>query len=57
MISLVDSLGRAREQAEEIEAAEKAFCAVSKSRRHTFPRWQLGNFYLRHNAARRPIAD
>jgi hypothetical protein len=42
--------GRAREQAENYEGAEKAFVrAVSLAPSYTFTRWQLGNFYLRRN--------
>jgi tetratricopeptide (TPR) repeat protein len=41
-------LGHAREQAEEAEAAEKAYLrAVEVAPEYTYPRWQLGNFYLR----------
>ncbi len=43
-------LGRAREQVEDFGAAEKAFVrAVNLAPSYTFPRWQLGNFYLRQN--------
>jgi hypothetical protein len=43
-------LGRAQEQAENIENAEKAFLqAVNLAPNYSFPRWQLGNFYLRQN--------
>jgi len=43
-------LGRAREQAENYEAAEKAYLrAVELSPNYTYPRWQIGNFYLRQN--------
>ena len=43
-------LGRAHEQAENLDAAEKAFVkAVNLAPNYTFPRWQLGNFYLRQN--------
>ncbi len=43
-------LGRAYEQAENIEGAEKAFVkAVNLAPNYTFPHWQLGNFYLRQN--------
>ena len=45
-------LGRAREQAENYEAAEKAYLrAVELSPNYTYPRWQIGNFYLRRNRA------
>ena len=41
-------LGRAREQTEEIEAAEKAYRrAVEIAPNYVYPHWQLGNFYLR----------
>ena len=43
-------LGRAHEQAENIENAEKAFMqAVNLAPNYSFPHWQLGNFYLRQN--------
>jgi hypothetical protein len=43
-------LGRAQEQAENIVNAEKAFLqAVNLAPNYSFPRWQLGNFYLRQN--------
>ncbi len=43
-------LGRDREQADDTEAAEKALRrAVELAPNYTFPRWQLGNFYLRQN--------
>lgn len=43
-------LGRDREQADDTEAAEKALQkAVELAPNYTFPRWQLGNFYLRQN--------
>ncbi len=41
-------LGRAYEQAEKPEAAEQALMrAVELAPAYTFPKWQLGNFYLR----------
>lgn len=41
-------LGRAYEQAERPEQAERAFKrAIELAPTYTFPRWQLGNFYLR----------
>lgn len=44
--------GREREQASAPDAAEKAFQkAVALAPEYTFPRWQLGNFYLRQNRA------
>jgi len=43
-------LGRAHEQAENFDAAEKSLVkAVNLAPSYTFPRWQLGNFYLRQN--------
>lgn len=43
-------LGRAREQAEDYAGAEKAYVrAVEIAPNYTYPRWQLGNFYLRQN--------
>ena len=41
-------LGRAREQAGETAAAEKAYLrAIETAPSYTYPHWQLGNFYLR----------
>jgi tetratricopeptide (TPR) repeat protein len=43
-------LGRAREQAEDITGAEKAFLrAIEVAPNYTYPHWQAGNFYLRQN--------
>lgn len=43
-------LGREREQAQDAKAAEAALQkAVELAPEYTFPRWQLGNFYLRQN--------
>lgn len=43
-------LGRAREQTEEYELAEKAYLrALELSPNYAYPHWQLGNFYLRQN--------
>jgi hypothetical protein len=43
-------LGRAREQVEDYDGAEKAFVqAANLAPDYTFTRWQLGNFYLRRN--------
>jgi Flp pilus assembly protein TadD len=51
-------LGRAREQAENITDAEKAFVkAVNLAPNYTFPRWQLGNFYLRQNRSDEAFAE
>lgn len=41
-------LGRANEQAERYEAAEKALSkAIELAPEYTFPKWQMGNFLLR----------
>lgn len=51
-------LGRAREQAEESAAAEKAFRrAVEIAPSYTYPRWQLGNFFLRQNRSAEAFAE
>jgi tetratricopeptide (TPR) repeat protein len=51
-------LGRAREQAENYEAAEKAYLrAVELSPNYTYPRWQIGNFYLRRNRSEEAFAE
>jgi Flp pilus assembly protein TadD len=51
-------LGRAYEQAENIEDAEKAFVqAVNLAPNYTFPHWQLGNFYLRQNRSDEAFAE
>ena len=43
-------LGRACEQAEKNEEAEKAYLhAIELAPFYTYPHWQLGNFYLRQN--------
>lgn len=43
-------LGRALEQAEEYEAAEKAYLRSTQlAPNYIYPRWQIGNFYLRRN--------
>lgn len=43
-------LGRAREQSEEFDLAERAYLrALELSPNYTYPHWQLGNFYLRQN--------
>ncbi len=45
-------LGRAREQVDDFAGAEKAYVrAVEIAPSYTYPRWQLGNFYLRQNRA------
>jgi len=51
-------LGRARDQADETEAAEKAYLrAVEIAPNYTYPRWQLGNFYLRQNRSEEAFAE
>lgn len=51
-------LGRAREQAQNIPGAEQAFVrAVNLAPNYTFPRWQLGNFYLRQNRGDEAFAE
>lgn len=51
-------LGRAREQAEETAAAEAAYRrAVEIAPSYTYPRWQLGNFYLRQNRSEEAFAE
>ena len=51
-------LGRAREQAEKIDAAEKAFQrAVELAPTYTYPHWQAGNFYLRQNRSEEAFVE
>ncbi|MGI8786615.1 MAG: carbohydrate binding domain-containing protein [Pyrinomonadaceae bacterium] len=51
-------LGRAREQSEEINLAEKAFRrAVELAPNYIYPHWQLGNFYLRQNRSEEAFAE
>lgn len=51
-------LGRAREQADDIAGAESAFLrAVDLAPTYTFPRWQLGNYYLRQGNADRAFEE
>jgi tetratricopeptide (TPR) repeat protein len=51
-------LGRAREQAEDIAAAEKAFLrALEIAPNYTYPHWQAGNFYLRQNRSEEAFAE
>lgn len=51
-------LGRAYEQAEELDRAEIAFKhAVDLAPEYTFPRWQIGNFYLRHDRPEDAFAE
>ncbi len=51
-------LGRAQEQAENYEAAEKALNkAVELAPNYTFPHWQFGNYYLRRNQTDQAFAE
>lgn len=51
-------LGRAREQADEIPQAEAAFLrAVELAPNHTYPQWQIGNFYLRQGEIEKSFAS
>ncbi len=51
-------LGRAREQAEDIASAEKAFLrALEIAPHYTYPHWQAGNFYLRQNRSEEAFAE
>jgi len=51
-------LGRAYEQAEEPEKAERALArAVELAPNYTFPHWQFGNFYLRQNRSNEAFAE
>lgn len=51
-------LGRAREQAEEIQLAEKAYLrALEIAPNYTYPHWQAGNFYLRQNRSEEAFAQ
>jgi tetratricopeptide (TPR) repeat protein len=51
-------LGRAREQAEDFSGAENAFLkAVELAPAYTYPRWQIGNFYLRRGATEKAFAE
>jgi tetratricopeptide (TPR) repeat protein len=51
-------LGRAYEQAERPVEAEKALLrATEVAPEYTFPRWQLGNFYLRQNRTDEAFAE
>ncbi|MEO8649575.1 MAG: carbohydrate binding domain-containing protein [Acidobacteriota bacterium] len=51
-------LGRSLEQAEASERAETAFRrAVELAPSYTFPRWQIGNFYLRQNRTDEAFAE
>lgn len=51
-------LGRAYEQAEQTENAERAFRrAVELAPAYTYPHWQLGNFYLRQDQDEKAFAE
>lgn len=51
-------LGRGYEQVEKFEQAEKAFQqAVKLAPNYGFPRWQLGNFYLRRGRETEALAE
>ncbi len=51
-------LGRAREQAEKIDAAEKAYQrALELAPNYTYLHWQTGNFYLRQNRSEEAFAE
>jgi hypothetical protein len=51
-------LGRAYEQADKMENAEKALLeAVRLAPNYTFPHWQLGNFYLRQGRDTEAFAE
>ena len=51
-------LGRAREQVEDFEGAEKAFLkAVEIAPAYTYPRWQIGNFYLRRGETEKALVE
>lgn len=51
-------LGRGYEQAEKPEMAEQAYLkAIEIAPEYTYPRWQLGNFYLRQNRSEEAFAE
>ncbi len=51
-------LARVREQADEPEAAERAYLrALELAPGYAIPRWQLGNFYLRQNRSDEAFAE
>lgn len=51
-------LGRAYEQGEKAEQAERAYLkAIEVAPAYTYPRWQLGNFYLRQNRSDEAFAE
>lgn len=50
-------VGRAREQAEDMQAAEKAYRRAAEiAPNYVQPHWQLGNFYLRQNRSEEAFA-
>lgn len=51
-------LGRAREQAEDFAGAEQSFLkAVELAPAYTYPRWQIGNYYLRQGETEKAFAE
>lgn len=51
-------LGRAYEQAEKSQDAERAFArAVELAPTYTYPHWQFGNFYLRQNRSEEAFSE
>ena len=51
-------LGRAFEQADQPESAEKAYRrAVDLAPEYTYPHWQLGNFYLRQDRSEEAFVE
>ncbi len=51
-------LGRGYEQAENIEMAEQSYLkAIGIAPAYTYPRWQLGNFYLRQNRSEEAFTE
>lgn len=51
-------LGRAFEQADKAEEAERAYLrAIDIAPGYTYPHWQLGNFYLRQNRSEEAFSE
>ncbi len=51
-------LGRAREQVDDTDAAEKAYHRAAEiAPAYTYPQWQLGNFYLRQGRGDEAFAE
>lgn len=51
-------LGRGYEQAENIAMAEQSYLkAIEVAPAYTYPRWQLGNFYLRQNRSEEAFSE